>query len=161
MWLKSSSEPPGIINVVPGLQNAYREAGGTQNNSRHFGPTTHPLSTSRTKGVEMQWSSNASSVDPEMLHSAWMELDEKEMKSLFQMFNAMVVVASIMRCSAENATMQAPSGENETELTEPVYPRKGPPIDCLVAATHSRTVSSSEPVTMRVPSGKNEAELIE
>ncbi|KAG2036190.1 hypothetical protein BDR03DRAFT_464493 [Suillus americanus] len=54
MRLKSSSGPLGITNAVQGFQNEYREAGGTQNNSRRLGPMTHPLP-SRTKGVEL-WS---------------------------------------------------------------------------------------------------------
>jgi hypothetical protein len=56
-------------------------------------------------------------------------------------------------------TMRVLSGENETELTQLVCPRKGSPTGCPVAASHSRTVQSFEPVTMRVPSGEKETEV--
>jgi hypothetical protein len=166
-----------------------REAGGTQDKSRSLGPATHPLSPFSTKEVKLQSSWDVPSVNSEVLHSAWIELDENEMKRLFQAFNFMVVVASIGQCSSENAegcdtahccdgclvttshsrtvlssepvTMRVPSGKNETELTESVCPRKGSPTGCPVAASHSRTVLSLEPATMRVPSGENETELTE
>ncbi|KIK39717.1 hypothetical protein CY34DRAFT_807942, partial [Suillus luteus UH-Slu-Lm8-n1] len=43
MQLKSSSGPLGINDAVPELQNECREAGGTQNQSRRSGQTTHPV----------------------------------------------------------------------------------------------------------------------
>jgi hypothetical protein len=77
MRLKSSSRPLGITIIVPGLHNERLEAGGTQNKSRSLGPATHPLSPFRTKGVELQSSWDAPSVNSEVLHNAWLELDEE------------------------------------------------------------------------------------
>jgi len=57
--------------------------------------------------------------------------------------------------------MQVPSGENETDITESVCPRKGSPTGSPVPASHNRIVVSEELVTMRVPSGENEADLTE
>jgi hypothetical protein len=51
-----------------------------------------------------------------------------------------------------------PSGENATDLTEPVCPVKGPVAVSPVMAFHTRIVRSSEPETMCWPSGENATE---
>src|ERR1700674_2768758 len=54
-----------------------------------------------------------------------------------------------------------PSGENATELTEPVCPVKGPAAVSPVFAFQTRIDSSEEPETMCWPSGENATELTE
>ena len=53
-------------------------------------------------------------------------------------------------------TMRAPSGENPAAVTRSSWPRRTRSSSPL-AASHTRTVSSSDPLTMRAPSGENAA----
>ena len=60
--------------------------------------------------------------------------------------------------SPDPDTMRDPSGENDTEYTQPVWPSSGPRTPSPDTASHTRTVSSSDPDTMRDPSGENDTE---
>src|SRR5712691_10863188 len=52
-----------------------------------------------------------------------------------------------------------PSGENATDLTEPVCPVKGPATVSPAMAFHTRILRSSEPEAMCWPSGENATDL--
>jgi len=56
--------------------------------------------------------------------------------------------------SSEPDMMRVPSGENETDKTDLVCPRKGSPNGSPVAASHTRTVKSTEPDTTRMPQAR-------
>jgi len=57
--------------------------------------------------------------------------------------------------SAEPETIRLPSSENATDITELVWPSKGPDTVWPVAAFQMRIVLSPEPDATSSPSGEN------
>src|ERR1700733_13981215 len=54
--------------------------------------------------------------------------------------------------------MHVPSGENETEWSQPSCPLRTSPTCCPIVTSHTLIVLSTEPDTICVPSGENETE---
>ncbi|KAG1807332.1 uncharacterized protein BJ212DRAFT_1387767 [Suillus subaureus] len=162
-------------------------SGGTQNGSRRFGFNTHPSSPSKNVGSSWWVLVSGLAVSRSAACVEFDEKGMKSLSIVLSVGIAVVGCEMQLPCgedaeesssawscndfpiaeyqtrtgpaSCEKEMMRVLSREKETAWTDSVYPRKGRPIGCLVAVSHSRAVLSYEPETMRVPSGENETEL--
>ena len=138
-----------MTTVFLGHHSPFRCQGGTQNNmDEEF--TTQP------SGL------NTESSQKPFFTATWLQADSYETKGLSGTLQPLKLISAShtqIVLSPEPETTCLPSGENATEVTNPLCPSNGPETIIPVSASHNRIVLSSEHETTCLPSGENATEL--